>query len=119
MPIEILKIDHLEYMSSCSNNKFELAHVDPPYGIGAYRPTIKTGLAKQSNFIHESWDDKPASAEFGREIFRVSEHQIIWGANHMEWIVGEIYKPPRRVDFKKFIEENPKGFILMGQMQRK
>lgn len=62
--IELLNIDCMEYMKGLSDNAFDLAIVDPPYGIGI-----------------AEWDTKPGQ-EYFTELFRVSKNQIVWGANY-------------------------------------
>jgi site-specific DNA-methyltransferase (adenine-specific) len=68
-------------MSRYPDKWFELAVVDPPYGIGesnrkSYHPNATT-IYKRGN-----WDDFIPSQEYFNELFRVSQHQIIWGYNY-------------------------------------
>ena len=65
--ITITQEDNMELMARYPDNYFELAIVDPPYGID---------IAKW-----DSIDLKP-NEEYFKEIFRVSKHQIIWGGNY-------------------------------------
>ena len=84
--------DCLEYMKSLPDNYFDLAIADPPYGIGASRPTKKAERARQAdgsilqvsvtNFTKKDWDNAIPSQEFFDELRRVSKNQIIWGANY-------------------------------------
>jgi len=69
--------DCLEAMRKMKDNEFDLAIVDPPFGIGNFRQ--KTG-----NFRGEkvTWNDSIPSAEYFTELRRVSKNQIIWGANY-------------------------------------
>jgi site-specific DNA-methyltransferase (adenine-specific) len=83
--------DCMEYMATLPDKAFDLAIVDPPYGIGASRPSIKDEFVTQSNgavlrvaqpsYKAKSWDDEPAGAEYFQELERVSKHQIVWGSN--------------------------------------
>ena len=72
----------MEYMKNCGDKFFDLAIVDPPYGIGVNsmymgsRATVKPDSKK--------WDDKPPPAEYFVELKRVSKNQIIWGGNYFE-----------------------------------
>lgn len=60
---------------------FDLAIVDPPYGIGVEKKQI--GFSGKNRKYHVGeWDHKIPSAEYFRELFRVSKNQIIWGANY-------------------------------------
>jgi len=96
--IELLNIDCMEYLKTCSNNKFDLAIVDPEYGIGASKPSNKSGFVKQKNgseiyikdegFDHKDWDNKPAGRLYFDELLRVSKNQIIWGVNYYDYIFG-------------------------------
>jgi site-specific DNA-methyltransferase (adenine-specific) len=74
----ILHIDCMEYLATLPDKAFELAIVDPPYGIGM------DGNNNWSGSKHEkkAWDNKPPSEDYFSELFRVSKNQIIWGANH-------------------------------------
>ena len=84
--------DCLEYMKSLPDNYFDLAIADPPYGIGASKPTKKAERARQpdgsilqvpvTNFCKKDWDEVIPSQEFFDELRRVSKNQIIWGANY-------------------------------------
>ncbi len=76
--------DCLEAMKLMKDNQFDLAIVDPPYGIGAGSTSFKSGTRKKANFFRDNdWDKKIPSKEYFLELFRVSENQIIWGANYM------------------------------------
>jgi len=71
-------------LPSYPDNHFDLAIVDPPYGIGEDGGTNKTRskLAKSKDYGGKKWDDKPPSRAYFKELMRVSKNQIIWGANH-------------------------------------
>lgn len=83
--IEITNEDNMELMSRYPDNYFDLAIVDPPYGImdKHYRKN-KTGMTKGCfNEIKEKgWDNTIPSDEYFKELFRVSKNQIIWGGNY-------------------------------------
>jgi len=82
--IELLHIDCMEYMATLPDKAFDLAIVDPPYGIGrdgAQRTTSKHGGRKAHTF--KGWDNGAPGPEYFDELFRVSRDQIIWGANYM------------------------------------
>ena len=71
--------DNLEIMRGMKDNEFDLAIVDPPYGINV-NPNM--GLCKGQKKRHKSinWDDNVPPAVYFEELFRISIHQIIWGA---------------------------------------
>lgn len=77
-------MDCLEAMREMPDNAFELAIVDVPYGIGEHGK----GISRHKGFNHytvfepKEWDYKKPSEEYFQELFRVSENQIIWGANY-------------------------------------
>lgn len=71
-------------MKSCSDNAFDLAIVDPPYGHG--NKTIKNGNTRSKIAAagqHKHYDNSQSPPpEYFEELKRVSKNQIIWGANH-------------------------------------
>ncbi len=73
--------DCMEAMKEMEDNQFDLAIVDPPYGIGANKMTLGNGKRKVYRG-KEDWDAKPPSKEYFNELFRISKNQVIWGANH-------------------------------------
>lgn len=78
--IELLHIDCMEYMSSCKDKQFELAIVDPPYGIGEAGGKDRRGKSKHKK---KGWDKVVPHSDYFGELKRVSKNQIIWGANYM------------------------------------
>lgn len=74
--------DNMEMMSRYADGFFELACVDPPYGIGANKMTLGNGKKKVFRGNND-WDNKIPSEEYFTELFRVSKNQIIWGGNYM------------------------------------
>lgn len=67
----------MDYLPQFPDKYFELAIVDPPYGIHIE----KSGRLKKYN-TNNVWDDKPPDQEYFKELFRVSKNQIIWGGNY-------------------------------------
>ena len=86
MNIELHNIDCMEYMRGLKDNAFELAIVDPPYGVNVGKMSQGKGgkrTGKQPrNYKKGGWDSAPPSSEYFAELFRVSKDQIIWGANY-------------------------------------
>ena len=81
--IEYFNEDCMVGMARYPDNYFDLAIVDPPYGIG---DKFKGGASGKMNFneiINKAWDTAP-SADYFKELFRVSENQIIWGGNYFD-----------------------------------
>lgn len=82
MSIELLNIDCMDFMPYLSDKAFDLAIVDPPYGIGIdgqRKSTSSHGGRKVHEF--KGWDKRP-EAEYFSELKRVSKNQIIWGGNY-------------------------------------
>lgn len=81
---KVYLIDNMEFMHDKPDNYYELAIVDPPYGI--FTKDQRTGFvkkticAKQSKKI-EKWDNRPTK-EYFKELKRVSKNQIIWGMQY-------------------------------------
>lgn len=73
-------IDCMIGMKDYPDKYFELAIVDPPYGISIYKKS-KGFSSHQWNKDNTFFDDKP-NAEYFEELFRISQNQIIWGANY-------------------------------------
>ena len=82
--ITITNEDNMEMMSRYPDNYFELAIVDPPYGIGedGKKNHSRGGNAKPTLYHDKNWDSKAVQSNVILEIQRVSKNQIIWGANH-------------------------------------
>ena len=80
---------HPEYgMPSYPDKYFDLAIVDPPYGIGAANmnmglgKSLKCSKAKNRKWIAKEWDSAPPKNDYFDEVFRTSKNQIIWGGNY-------------------------------------
>jgi len=75
---------NMELMSRYEDNHFDLAIVDPPYGIGAGGVGFKNGTSKNKTigFKENDWDAKRPQKEYFIEVQRVSKNQIIWGGNY-------------------------------------
>jgi site-specific DNA-methyltransferase (adenine-specific) len=79
---EVYLMDCIEGMKHYPDKYFDLACIDPPYGIGH---SLLSGEKRGSKFVrterHVDWDVLPTD-EFWIELFRVSKNQIIWGGNY-------------------------------------
>ena len=69
---------NMELMARYPDNYFELAIVDPPYGIGISSNPVRQKHKKKS------WDNSIPNKEYFNELFRVSKNQIIWGGNYFD-----------------------------------
>lgn len=80
--ITITNEDNMEMMSRYPNNYFDLAIVDPPYGLERLKKgSLRLGGIKGNYKDKLEWDIKPNEKYF-IELFRVSKNQIIWGGNN-------------------------------------
>lgn len=98
--LDIRLCDNMELMAQFPDNHFDLAIVDPPYGIGASAGVGKYGREKH-NSADKKWDAETPADEYFAELFRVSREQIIWGGNYFNlrpsrcfivWDKGEGFK---------------------------
>lgn len=71
--IELHNVDCLPFMKQCEDKQFDLAIVDPPYGID-----VKTRVFDDG----KSWDSEIPKQEYWTELFRISKNQIVWGGNY-------------------------------------
>jgi site-specific DNA-methyltransferase (adenine-specific) len=89
--ITLTNEDNMDLMKRYPDNYFELAIVDPPYGIGydvaceknngkKYKGNTK---AKRGTYKAKGWDSSIPKQEYFEQLFRVSKNQIIWGGNYM------------------------------------
>jgi len=88
--IEITNEDNMELMARYPDNYFDLAIIDPPYGIGGGVDNRKAIETKSGNNLRRlarkggmEWDRNIPNKEYFYELFRVSKNQIIWGGNYM------------------------------------
>jgi site-specific DNA-methyltransferase (adenine-specific) len=76
--IQVTCEDNMKLMSRYPDNYFDLAIVDPPYGIGMDGNNNWSG----SKHKIKDWDNDAPSKEYFNELMRTSKNQIVWGANH-------------------------------------
>ena len=103
--------DCVEYMRTLPDFAFDLAITDPPYAVGASNGSFGRGGRKaianasahaagyRQDMNHYANNSTPPGADYFEQLFRVSRHQIIWGANyypefltHSGWIVWDKVK---------------------------
>ena len=95
--IKITNEDNMELMARYPDKYFDLAIVDPPYGLERFKKASKetTGVyAKRGSFKSEdgqNWNNEKPTKEYFNELFRVSKNQIIWGANNFELPTTEYF----------------------------
>ena len=83
MPISETRLgDCMDFMRSKPNGFWDLAIVDPPYGIGVNHNMGRRKGDRKSDYKPAVWDSKSPDSSYFEELFRVSKNQIVWGANH-------------------------------------
>ena len=88
--IQLFNGDCLEAMKKMKDNEFDLAIVDPPYGIGMDSDILADHNVKPSSVWQKpkikkykgNWDNNTPDQEYFDQLFRVSKNQIIWGCNY-------------------------------------
>ena len=81
--INLIHGDSLQALKGYADNHFDVAIVDPPYGIGYAKRKSKTKTSK-IQYTPKDWDNEVPTKEYFYELFRVSKNQIIWGGNYFE-----------------------------------
>ena len=95
--INFYMCDCIDFMKSKPDKCYDLAIVDPPYGIGADLKNSKRELkskksaAISSDFGGQIWDSAIPTEEYFAELKRISKKQIIWGANYFGLVGGMLY----------------------------
>lgn len=91
--MKITNEDNMELMARYEDNYFDLAIVDPPYGIERFKKGFGKTRFKMDERTADNgieWDSKPKK-DYWDELFRVSENQIVWGANNFEMPPSEYF----------------------------
>lgn len=79
--INFYNVDCMEFMKTIPDGHYDLAIVDPPYGIGDKFKGGKTGKMNFNEIVNKDWDKVPTH-EYWEQLFRVSKNQIVWGGNY-------------------------------------
>ena len=82
--IQITNEDNMELMARYEDNHFDLAIVDPPYGIGidGQKESKKGKKSDRKYHKQKQWDNAIPNKDYFDELQRISKNQIIWGANY-------------------------------------
>lgn len=94
--VKLYNCDNKDFMREIPDNFYDLAIVDPPYGIGAsnsnfIRKGKQTGKSKcvsGEKYTPKQWDNAVPNDDFFNELKRVSKNQIIWGVNYFNNLSG-------------------------------
>ena len=83
--------DCMEAMKQMPDKAYDLAIVDPPYGLGLdgdisiRKPDRPSTWNKEDKYTRKDWDKERPSIEYWTELFRVSKNQIVWGGNYFTY----------------------------------
>ena len=80
--LDLRRMDCMELMREYPDNHFDLAVVDPPYGIGEDGGKCRTRGSKKTNGVKKHWDSSIPDESYFSELQRVSVNQIVWGGNY-------------------------------------
>ena len=88
--VKCYNVDCMEFMKDVPDNYYELAIVDPPYGIGMDKThfTTKSSKTDANNYGNKKWDSAVPNDDYFIELKRISKHQIIWGVNYFNNLSG-------------------------------
>ena len=109
--------DNMVMMKRYPNNYFDLAIVDPPYGIGFsdYERGSSGYKTKERHTKNgkKDWDKETPNKEYFDELFRVSKEQIVFGGNYfIELAKIETPNLKKISDFNKYIEESAENWLF-------
>jgi len=82
--IKLYNADCMDVMRTFKDKQFDLAIVDPPYGIDINNQSQGKGggVSRKIDYTKKDWDKTAPEIIYFNELRRVSKNQIIWGANH-------------------------------------
>jgi len=92
--INITNEDNMLLMARYEDKHFDLAIVDPPYGIDVTKMTLGNAKKKLKS-KEKDWDNEVPNEAYFKELFRVSKNQLIWGGNYFNlpssrfWVVWD------------------------------
>ena len=91
--INLYNEDCLQAMKAMQDKQFDLAIVDPPYGIDA--ANMQMGNNAKKKWTKKDWDKNTPTNEYWTELFRISKNQIVWGGNYFNlpsskcWVIWD------------------------------
>lgn len=90
---EVYLEDCVTALKRFNDNHFDLAIVDPPYGLERFKANDGGNSKKITTFgdKDKNWNNIKPTAEYWNELFRVSKNQIVWGGNNFELPTSEYF----------------------------
>ena len=91
--LSFFNADNLEIMRGFKDNEFDLAIVDPPYGLERFKANDGGNSKKITTFgdKDKNWNNIKPDAEYWDQLFRVSKNQIVWGGNNFVLPTSEYF----------------------------
>ena len=91
--LSFFNADNLEIMRGFKDNEFDLAIVDPPYGLERFKANDGGNSKKITTFgdKYKNWNNIKPDAEYWEQLFRISKNQIVWGGNNFELPTSEYF----------------------------
>lgn len=80
--VKLLNVNCMDYIKECTSKEFDIAIIDPPYGINEDGGKTSRNRFKTKQYDKKNWDSDSPEKEFFDQIIRISKNQIIFGANH-------------------------------------
>jgi len=118
--LSLFHADCMEIMKQYPDKYFDLAIVDPPYGLERFKKANEetTGVyAKRGSWKHDgekNWNNEKPSKEYWNELFRVSKNQIVWGANNFELPTSEYFFIWDKVQYMPNFASAEYAWVSMG-----
>jgi len=118
--MNITNEDNMELMARYPDKYFDLAIVDPPYGLERFKRANEetTGVyAKRGSWKHDgdkNWNNEKPTQKYWDELFRVSKNQIIWGANNFELPISEYFAVWDKVQYMPNFASAEYAWVSMG-----
>lgn len=106
--------DCMTVMARYPDKFFDLAVVDPPYGIDRFQKNVESKSRKRFTNKMNNWDVKPDQKYF-TELFRISKNQIIWGVNHF-WTISPFFSLPNCSHFIFWDKKQPVKNFAAGEI---
>lgn len=116
--LDLRHCDNMALMAQFPDKYFKLAIVDPPYGINgnSHRKNKSRGkLALAKDYPTHLWDQPIPDDQYFKELFRISENQIIFGGNYFPQLTTP-HKTPRRDTITIWMEEHPNGWFVWDKV---